>query len=171
MAYFTVQTIRDLIFPPKPLICQHRLWKNTLNELRKRGRGNRESGGFLLGKRQKNTRVVKKFIPYDSIDPNSLQGAILFDGSLMDLVWEECRQQELEVIADVHTHPGGFGQSDIDQANPMIPERGHIAIIIPNFANRLYLPGQIGVYEFQGRNGWIDHSSAGSRFFSVRRFG
>jgi hypothetical protein len=51
------------------------------------------------------------------------------------------------VVADVHTHPGGYGQSGVDQANPMIPETGHLALIVPNFADRAYGPGQIGVYE------------------------
>jgi proteasome lid subunit RPN8/RPN11 len=88
----------------------------------------------------------------------------------MDIVWSECRRRGLQVVADVHTHPGGAGQSDVDQANPMIPERGHLALIIPNFARKLYFPGEVGIYEFRGREGWIDHSDHGSRFFAVRRF-
>lgn len=142
-----------------------------LRELRDRGRGQRESGAFLLGRRQRDTRVIEAFIPYDTIDPKALRGHIVFDGSRMDLVWAECKRRGLQVVADVHTHPGGFGQSDIDRANPMIPERGHIALIIPNFADRLYLPGEIGVYEFRGRDGWLNRSADGGRFFAVRRFG
>jgi proteasome lid subunit RPN8/RPN11 len=138
-----------------------------LRELRDRGRGERESGGFLLGTYRGDARSVEAFLPYDTIDPNCLKGYILFDGSRMDLVWAECRRRGLEVVADVHTHPGGYGQSGIDRANPMIPESGHIALIIPNFANDEYLPGKIGIYEFNGRGRWTDHSTHGHKFFKI----
>lgn len=144
------------------------MWNKTLLNLRQRGRGQRESGGFLLGQKSANQRTIEAFIPYDIIDPNALQGYILFDGSKMDLVWQECERLKLQVVADVHTHPGGFGQSSLDQANPMIPERGHIAIIIPNFASKIYLPGEIGIYEFRGSDGWLNHSPKGPNFFRIR---
>ena len=57
----------------------------------------------------------------------------------------------LEVVADVHTHPGGVGQSQTDRDNPMIPEVGHVALIVPNFADRADFPGDIGIYEYRGR--------------------
>jgi proteasome lid subunit RPN8/RPN11 len=86
----------------------------------------------------------------------------------MDLVWKECRARRLQVVADVHTHPGHYWQSSIDRANPMIPERGHIAIIVPNYANHPYFPGQIGIYEFLGQGKWVDRSALGNSFFAVR---
>jgi len=113
-------------------------------------------------------RTIEKFLPYDVIDPNCLRGAILFDGSKMDLVWKVCRAAGLTVVADVHTHPGGCWQSSVDQANPMIPERGHIAIIVPNYADHRYFPGEIGIYEFLGQGKWLDRSSLGESFFAVR---
>lgn len=152
-------------------MCRRRLWVDILRELRDRGRGQRESGGFLLGRREGNCRVIEGFLAYDAVDPDALRGHIEFDGSRMNVVWSECRRRGLQVVADVHTHPGGFGQSDIDRGNPMIPERGHLALIIPGFAQRFCLPGKIGIYEFRGRDGWVDHSARGSQFFAVRRFG
>lgn len=92
---------------------------------------------------------------------------IVFDGSQMDKVWAYCRAKKLDVVADVHTHPAGYGQSRIDQANPMMPELGHIALIIPNYADRAYGPGDIGMYEFRGRDGWLNHSRLGASFFSL----
>ena len=141
-----------------------------MRELRERGRGNRESGGFLLGRRTGQLRTIESFLPYDAIDPYCLRGAILFDGSKMDLVWKECRARNLQVVADVHTHPGGYRQSGVDQANPMIPEKGHIAIIVPNFADGSYLPGDIGIFEFRGTGNWVDRSALGRKFFALRGF-
>ena len=85
----------------------------------------------------------------------------------MDLVWARCEAEALQVVADIHTHPGGYGQSGVDQAHPMIPQRGHLALIVPNFADRTYRPGGVGLYEYQGHNGWIDHSQHGTDFFRL----
>jgi proteasome lid subunit RPN8/RPN11 len=168
MAFFTIRNILSRRREPPRLSCPTKLWETILLDLQRRGRGEVESGGFLLGVRHGDGCLVREFLAYDDVDPNALQGAILFDGSRMDVVWDRCRQQKLEVVADVHTHPGGYGQSSIDRANPMIPERGHIALIIPNFADLSYRPGEIGIYEFLGkREGWKNHSREGRDFFYV----
>ena len=146
------------------------MWLDTLAVLRERGRGTRESGGFLLGRRSGGSRIVESFLPYDDVDPQALRGIILFDGSKMDIVWELCRRKGLEVVADVHTHPGGFGQSQTDRDNPMIPEVGHVALIVPNFATGRICPANIGIYEYRGRRQWIDRSAQGRSYFAVRRF-
>ena len=170
MAFSIVQTIWEQFFPQKRLKCPTLIWEEIHRELKKRGQGHRESGGFLLGYIESNCRHVKAFLPYDEIDPASLRGHIVFDGSKMDLVWRECKRLKMRVIADVHTHPRGYQQSSIDQENPMIPERGHIALIVPYFAKRIFMPGEIGIYEFLGGGRWLDHSSRGSKYFSVGRF-
>ena len=148
-----IRRMYNRLHPPKRLNCRRRLWTKILRELRKRGRGRRESGGFLLGRIEGTRRFIENFMAYDDIDPNALQGIIIFDASRMDLVWAKCEAEGLQVIADIHTHPGDHGQSDVDQAHPMIPQRGHLALIVPNFADRTYRPGNLGLYEYQGRDG------------------
>jgi proteasome lid subunit RPN8/RPN11 len=170
MQFSILRSMRELILPPRQLNCRRSLWLDTLAVLRERGRGTRESGGFLLGRRSGGSRIVESFLPYDDVDPKALRGIILFDGSKMDIVWELCRRKGLEVVADVHTHPGGFGQSQTDRDNPMIPEIGHIALIVPNFSAGSYPPGDIGIYEYRGRRQWIDRSAEGQSYFAVRRF-
>ncbi|UPJ68530.1 Mov34/MPN/PAD-1 family protein [Bradyrhizobium sp. 191] len=146
------------------------MWLDTLALLRERGRGHRESGGFLLGRRVDGLRTIESFLPYDDVDPHALRGAILFDGSKMDVVWDLCRREGLEVVADIHTHPAGVGQSQTDRENPMIPEVGHVALIVPNFADRVYFPGDIGIYEYCGRRQWTDRNDDAGQYFAVRRF-
>lgn len=85
----------------------------------------------------------------------------------MDRVWRICAARNLEVVADIHTHPGGYRQSDIDRENPMIAERGHIALIMPHFARRAFGPGEIGIYELRGLKDWINHSARGAKFFKL----
>ena len=170
MASSTIRRIYNRVRPPRALNCPRSLWKKILRELRDRGAGVRESGGFLLGRIVAGQRYVTDFIAYDDIDPNALQGIIVFDASKMDVVWRRCEAEGLQVVADVHTHDRGFGQSRMDMDNPMIPQRGHIALIVPNFAQGFFKPGQFGMYEFCGVGQWRSHSRLGSKFMRLERF-
>ena len=99
-------------------------------QLKRRGRGTRESGAFLLGPQDSAAGIATAFICYDDLDPDAyLWGAISFHASGYAALWKRCREKNLRVLADVHTHPGHYiSQSSIDQRNPMIPVKGHTAI-------------------------------------------
>jgi hypothetical protein len=137
-------------------------------ELRRRADGYRESGAFLLGAKGR-TRRIKEFIYYDDIDPDALStGIVIIDGRKLGALWDHCRATGQEVVADVHVHPSGYGQSDSDQANPIVAEIGHKAIIIPDFGAKATSPGRIGVYEYLGSRRWRDDSA---RWFSPLHIG
>ena len=149
---------RGILGPPPEILCSARVWREGVAELRRRAGGRRESGAFLLGSNG-NAREIKEFIFYDDIDPNALQtGIVIIDGRRLGDLWTRCRNSGCAVVADVHVHPGGFGQSNSDRANPMIAEVGHVAMILPHFAERDTGPGGIGVYEYLGSRRWRDRS-------------
>lgn len=139
----------------KVLIClSSRMWDELISELGRRGRGIRESGAFLLAARKGNHREVVRFVYLDDLDPNCLQGNIHFDGKAYSKLWDICDEENLVVIADVHTHPGSsVRQSSIDAANPMIARSGHVALIVPHLAMRQTIPRDLGVHEYD-RNSW-----------------
>ncbi len=112
--------------------------------------------------------MITDYILYDDIDPDCLKGYIDFDGSCIDQVWAECARRGLEIVADVHTHPAGCQQSVIDEAHPMVPRKGHLALILPDFAARVFKPGEIGIFELKARGEWLDHSAQGKDFFQLR---
>jgi len=170
MTLLTTLNTLGLGSPTAPLRCRRGLWRNLLHDLHRRGGNAKESGAFLLGETVNKIRRIEHYLLFDAIDPNALTGGIDFDGSKMDQVWDECRRRNLQVVADVHTHPRGYGQSSIDRDNPMMPRRGHIAIIVPDFARKPVGPGKIGMYELVGPSAWTDHSRAGSTFFSLEWF-
>jgi hypothetical protein len=100
---------------------------------------------------------------YDDLDPGALNGAIAFHARGYAALWEHCRRTGLEVVADVHTHPGSnTGQSHIDQRNPMVPSIGHMGLIVPNFAATAWwsLRG-VGVHEYLGNFEWRRHDRDG----------
>ncbi len=89
----------------------------------------------------------------------------------MGKLWELCRVERLTVVGDVHTHPGSWvHQSDIDSGSPMVAQKGHVALIVPEFANGRVDPAEVGVHLYDGR-GWTTWTGtqAAERLF-VRRY-
>jgi hypothetical protein len=132
-----------------------RRWRALVSELARRGRGDRESGAFLLARKDKTQRKVVAVAYFDDLDPDSLNGAISIRGEAFAKLWDICGERGMRVIADVHTHPGaGVGQSHIDEANPMIARRGHVGIIVPHFAEHDPRPRDVGFHIYQGDRTW-----------------
>lgn len=148
----------------KELIIVESVWDKLIHDLRKRGDGERESGAFLLGKVGGN--LISEYICYDDLDPNCLDhGIITFDGSGYVPLWQMCKEKGLTVLADVHTHPGEWvGQSRSDSNHPMIAQSGHIAIILPEYAQAKTLTLiDAGIYEYKGDKKWKTVKPKGGR--------
>jgi proteasome lid subunit RPN8/RPN11 len=137
------------------LIISKSLWRNLILDLRRKGMGKRESGAFLLGAPA--NKQVTEYICYDDLDPKSLdKGYIYFTEKGFTPLWARCKKNNVQVLADVHTHPGTWtGQSELDRTNPSIPIKGHLSLIIPRFAkkNLESLKG-VGIYEYETNFKW-----------------
>jgi hypothetical protein len=137
------------------LEIQHQLWQQLVHDLRARGGNKRESGAVLLAKNA--SREIVHFICYDDLDPHAFDsGIVRFDSSGFVPLWKICHEQSMSVVADVHTHPDKWtGQSSSDQGHPIIHQIGHIAMIIPYYAQKDHasLRG-IGLYEYRGGHEW-----------------
>jgi proteasome lid subunit RPN8/RPN11 len=131
------------------------LWIKMVLDLKTRGRGKRESGAFILG--PLNHRDITHYICYDDLDPHCLDSGIIeFDHSGFTPLWRFCEVNKVKVYADVHTHPGSrTRQSGLDINNPMIRQAGHLALIMPDYAQRKsqFLNG-VGIYEYLGDKKW-----------------
>jgi proteasome lid subunit RPN8/RPN11 len=100
---------------------------------------------------------------YDDIDPGCLTGGINLNGLAFSRLWDICAAESRRVIADVHTHPGGtVSQSNIDAANPMIAQAGHVALIIPHLATRPVRARHVGMHRYDGTSwrSWTHHQAA-----------
>lgn len=155
--------------PPR-LRCQRNLWLKGVAELARRTQDRtQESGAYLLGIPLRNggSRILD-FIYYDDIDERALEtGEVTIRQTALPRLWALCRERGYGVVADIHVHPGSCRQSPSDQANPVMPRAGHIAMILPDFAAGAVEPGAIGIYEFAGHGRWLDHSADGSRFLRL----
>jgi proteasome lid subunit RPN8/RPN11 len=135
------------------------LWVRLVRQLHRRGGRRRESGAFLLGRRNKDHDRVKAFACYDDLDPHALDtGVVTFDPSGFAALWALCRRLGCEVLADAHTHPDAHPQqSETDRTNPMMPEVGHMALILPSFAGTWgWKFRNVAIYEYAGDYHWRD---------------
>lgn len=140
--------------PASLLEFQAPLWRALINDLARTGDGRRESGAFLLGNTEPTRRVVD-YLLYADLSPD-VQHAdyVLLNGGDMARVWERCEQRGLEVVADVHTHRGGSGQSLSDRQYPIISLAGHVALIVPNYAMGTVSARDVGFHHFLGNRQW-----------------
>lgn len=130
-------------------------WYQLMRELSEAGGGIRESGAFLLGRRNPTVCQVFKWIHYGSLEPNSLHfDYIRLGPEAFTRLWSFCSDLQLEVVADIHTHPAGPHQSPSDKAHPMVAIPGHIALIAPNFAAGRVTPRDVSLNYFLGNGRW-----------------
>ncbi|MGD9721493.1 MAG: Mov34/MPN/PAD-1 family protein [Pirellulales bacterium] len=142
------------------------VWVRMIWDLRRRGGGRRESGAFLLGTRGEKRERVKGYVCYDDLDPAALEsGIVVLRSQGFSKLWALCKQQRLQVLADVHTHGDDHPrQSRSDRTNPMINQAGHIAFILPRFAGTWgWRFRNVAVYEYQGELRWRDLQTDGRR--------
>lgn len=132
-------------------------WRRLVGDLTARGAGTRETGAFLMGRKGDEAPAVVDYLCYDDLDRRALtHGIVEFHRGGFSKLWDICRDRSLQVLADVHTHPTrDVRQSFIDKANPMLPVRGHVALILPKFgASSKWSLEPVGIYRFAGAGQW-----------------
>jgi proteasome lid subunit RPN8/RPN11 len=132
------------------------LYESLISDLAASGRGEKESGAFLLGTLDGPRRCVSSYLMYDKVAPlsSSQHAYVAFTAEEMACAWEHCYAVGLQVVADVHTHPLGPSQSISDRAHPIVSVAGHVALIVPNFAQGAPQPRDLGVHVFGGCGSW-----------------
>ena len=149
--------------PVKPLEFRAGLWSALMEDLRHRGNGLRESGAFLLGTVDKDGRVVREWLPYDDLDAAAQNfDYVRLSTNAFSKLWEACLMRQMEVVADVHTHPCGPAQSPSDRANPMISLPGHVALVVPHFALGDIRPVDVSVNVYLGKGRWKSYFRQGA---------
>ena len=149
--------------PEHKISMSRSLWDNLVADLVRRGDGVRESGAFLLGEVHRGRREVSQYVPYDELEPGCLDdGYINFTAAGYRKLWKVLKECQLEVVADIHTHPRGPGQSSTDRDNPMMPSAGHMGFILPNYAQGQPAPQDAALYVFEGNQQWTAYQPGGS---------
>lgn len=169
MTYSIKAAIRAFVAPSHRINCHRSKWRWLIGELYRRGKNRHEAGAFLLGLERQGRLEVIDVVFYDGLDPDAYStGVCVLHGAAFAKLWALCRERQLAVVADVHTHPGTAFQSECDRTNPMVARAGHIALIVPQFAKEVPSARDLGVYEYCGGHTWNDrtHPRPKSFFYS-----
>lgn len=137
------------------------VWGQLIEHLRLQGGGVRESGAFLLGRKTETGRMLTRFLPYEQLQVDALHDDyVALTAASFAKLWELCRADGLTVVGDVHTHRFGAGQSRSDRTNPMVALAGHIALIVPRFAQGKVRLQDLGMYVYEGNHQWATFSGS-----------
>jgi hypothetical protein len=113
----------------------------------------------VLGTSQGRKRRAVRCVYYDELDSRAYaSGVCVLDGTAFPKLWAICRAEGLSVLADIHTHPGAAFQSEADRRNPMIARSGHLAVIVPHFADGPIWRHRLGLFRYVGDHRWTDLS-------------
>lgn len=148
------------------LCIPRKLWDRLVVELHARTDGeSHESGAFLLGHLTARGRRVTDLLYFDDLHPEAhARGVVELPAAAFRALWAIVRERGVQVVADVHVHPLSAGQSQIDRQNPLIATRGHVALILPNFARPRVRRWAVGVYVYEGDHRWQAVGGCNSRF-------
>ncbi len=151
---------------PTELRVPTALWDRMVDELHVRTDGeSHESGAFLLGHVTDHGRRVTEVLYFDDLHPEvHARGVVELPAPAFRKLWAIVRERGVQVVADVHVHPHSAGQSQVDRQNPLIATRGHVAIILPNFARPRIRRWAVGVYVYQGDHQWQAVGGFNKRF-------
>lgn len=98
---------------------------------------------------------------FDDLEPGSLNDAVHLTTAAYSRLWALCRELGVEVLADIHTHPATcVQQSSIDQDNPLVAQKGHVALIVAHYAQTPISLREVGMYEYRGDEGWVSRAGA-----------
>lgn len=159
MTFSIKATIRAFAAPEHRITCPRRVWRLMMRELDRRGERVHEAGAFLLGRIRGERREVTEVIFYDDLDPQAYaSGVCVLNAPSFAQLWSLCRERQITVVGDVHTHGGYAAQSEADRTNPMVARVGHVAIIVPNFAVAPIPWDQLGIYQYRGEHQWHERS-------------
>lgn len=169
MTFSTRVTTPVLAATEHCLRCSQQLWRHILGELARRGEGFHEAGAFLMGNVQGGRKEIRDVVYYDELDRTAYAtGVCVLYGDAFARLWAIARQNQMTIVADVHTHFGRAVQSFEDRTNPMVARPGHIALIVPYFARPPVPHEALGVYEYRGSHQWVNYSGLRARrFFQV----
>jgi hypothetical protein len=137
------------------------LWAELIEHLGIQGAGVRESGAFLLGHKTDARRMMTRFLPYESLQADALHDDyVSLTAASFAKLWSICRADGISVVADIHTHRLGSSQSHSDRTNPMVALQGHIALIVPRFAQGRVRFQDLGMYVYKGDHAWVAYSGS-----------
>ncbi|HEY6329643.1 MAG TPA: hypothetical protein VI756_09900 [Blastocatellia bacterium] len=133
------------------------LYTETLQEIRKRSGGRRESGavwGGLPGPLQDEQTASRLYMFHDLCDDAARRGYVELSEQAKFLLYRALASEGLRVVAAIHTHPTRWvGLSATDRRNQITSRVGSWSIVVPRYGRRPWKLTDMGVH-LRTDDGW-----------------
>lgn len=134
-----------------PLQCVMEVYKH----LRYMGREHLEGVALLVGRSNDAVfDIMATIIPAQN--SYQLESGLLYSvpGEELFRINKLLYENQLTLIAQVHSHPGAAYHSDTDDAYPIVTVQGGLSIVVPNFGYDAFDLDDWAVYRLSDRNEW-----------------
>ena len=137
------------IYLPKSCAYEALAW------MYKAGRRNVEGVALWAGIRDGNSFHIKRTIIPEQSAGNIEDGLIyVVRGDELHRISLELFDTGMQLVAQVHSHPGEAYHSDTDDAYPIVTVLGGVSVVVPNFATGGLNFNEWAVYRFMHKTGW-----------------
>jgi len=140
----------------KKIIVSERIWRETWDGLRSRGRGIRESACVWGGQRSEKMDVVNSVIFLD--DLHGVSAGARYHRMSRDSIlalFKILKSNKQVIIADIHTHPSSWVDLSLtDRESPIEYRPGLPAMVLPHYACTAPDLKTIGLHEYKGDGLW-----------------
>jgi proteasome lid subunit RPN8/RPN11 len=142
--------------PPK-LIITHECLDGLADGLRPSLERRHEGVAYLLGRTDGTvTLATTVFVPA----ARTTAGSFFVEPRSMAACMQAAAAHELQVVAQVHTHPGGAYHSDGDVEGAKIRYAGYASVVLPNYGERLPRLDGAAAYLWTAAGRWQQLSPA-----------
>ena len=148
--FVSVPAPRTDASPPK-VIMTHECLLALTKALRPSLERRHEGVAYLLGRTD---GVVTLAITVFAPTARTTAGSFHVDGRAMAACMQIAGKHELQIVAQVHTHPGQAYHSDGDEEGARIRYPGYVSIVVPDYGISLPHLDGIAAYVWLAGAGW-----------------
>lgn len=146
------QDLKNLFVPQ--LVVQ-----NGQKFLRAAGATGREGLVLWVGRKENSTFFVTDLVIPEQRGIRTADGVcVVIEGSAIARLNADLYKRQLQLIAQVHSHPGAAFHSATDDEYAIATKIGCLSLVVPNFATRPFFLGDCAVYKLSTTGKWRELS-------------
>jgi hypothetical protein len=129
----------------------------THKHLRRAGEMNCEGIALWVGRAEERVfHVYGAYIPEQTAVIDESGVCIVVGGDALHKLNVWLYQHEMQVVAQLHSHPGEAYHSETDNTFPLATTAGSLSLVAPNFARAPFALEDYAVFRLFPENGWVE---------------
>lgn len=144
----------NILIVPQSVIVDGQKFMRTV------GASGREGLVLWVGRREGTTFVVSEVVIPEQRGIRTMDGVcVIIEGPVLARLNADLYKRQLQLIAQVHSHPGSAYHSATDDDYAIATKIGCLSLVVPNFAVRPFSLAECAVYRLSASGKWFELSS------------